>query len=184
MVTFGNDHSDDSYVDSRALLDYAHNNFVKSEFMIGSVVLPKTVTTDVINVKGASDDVEVTQRYYANGWLVGKGSQNIDPPKESESLLPELIPTKTAEFNIEDSAESAEEDDDEVIDMIEKEKEQEYFTVYGLSLKQWNWIGTVVIAVGFILFLICALIKQRVKQNRIMKMRERERRKSRYKEEE
>lgn len=179
VVTFGNENTEDSYVDSRALLDYAHNNFEKSDYMIGSIVYPKETSKDFINVKGTSDDIEVSQRYYVNNWLVGKGSQDINPPKETESILPDLIPTKTAEQSI-DVEENTEVDDDDIIDMIEAEEELEYFKIYGLSLKQWNWIGTVVIAIGIVLYLLCALIKQKVKRDRIMKMRERERRKNRY----
>ena len=212
VVTFGNKKEDDSYVDSRALLDYAHNNFEKSDFMIGSVVFPKTVSTDVIRVNGSSDKVEVTQRYYVNGWLVGRGSQNIEPPttEETTSLLADLLPTPTDEAVSEEETVTSEEenvtseeeteisgeetvtseekteiseeeeDSDEIIDMIEAKEELEYFTVFGLTLREWNRIGVCVIVVALVFYFIVFSIVRMVQRSKRKQREERERRRLQY----
>lgn len=183
VVTFGNAEAQNSYVDSKALLDYAHNNFEKSEFMIGTVVLPKTVSQKDINVKGTVEEGIVNQRYYMDGALVGKGSLPIEPVEGSASLIEEVLLGEEMTSNEESEiSEDEMDEEDEIIDMVETVDESEYFKVFGLSLKQWNHVGTIAIILGVTLYMLILAVVRKVQRKQKAQSAERRKRISRYEE--
>lgn len=194
-VTFGNRKSEESYVDCKALLDYAFNNFEKTEFMIGTVLLPKTVSKDEIQVKGSSTKQKVSNRYYVDGWQVGRGSREISESEEEnptflKSLYMNLFSENQMESEIMEDfyeeemyEEVSDEEESDVIDMVETVKEVKYFTVFGLSLEQWNHIGAIAIISGLMIYMIIFSIVRYVQKKKAVQAMERRRRMSMYEEE-
>lgn len=194
VVTLGSPTEELCYEEGRALLDYAHENFVKLEYKLGTLVWPKAVSTDSVEVTGKTEGDMLIHRYYVGSWLVGKGSQALFPESEvtretdGESEL--IYSDEESDDEWEDSEDDFEDIDDEDdegstedgIDLVVTEKE-EYFTIYGRSLTEWEHLGAFIIIVGAILIFIGTLIKIRWQAEKRKKERARQRRLKQYEEE-
>lgn len=190
VVTLGNPTEELCYEEGRRLLDYAHDNFIKLEYKLGTLVWPKTASTDSIEVTGKTEGDMLNHRYYVGSWLVGKGSQALFPKSDEDSVAEdgaeELYSdeetdeewTDIEDFEVEDEAAS----DEDAVDLVVTEKE-EYFTIYGRSLTEWEHIGALIIVVGAILIFLGTLIKIRWKAGQLKKERARQRRLRQYEEE-
>ena len=73
-------------------------------------------------------------------------------------------------------------EEDEIIDMVETVDESEYFKVFGLSLKQWNHVGTIAIILGVTLYMLILAVVRKVQRKQKAQSAERRKRISRYEE--
>lgn len=196
VVTLGSPTEELCYEEGRALLDYAHDNFVKLEYKLGTLVWPKTASTDSVEVTGKTEGDTLIHRYYVGKWLVGKGSQALFPESEDnteagagESEAEQIYADEESDDDWDDSDDDFEDVDDEDeeasveggVDLVVTEKE-EYFTIYGYSLTEWEHFGALIIIVGAILIFIGTLIKIRWKAGKRKKERARQRRLQQYEE--
>lgn len=183
VVTLGNPTEELCYEEGRALLDYAHDNFIKLEYKLGTLVWPKTASTDVVEVTGSTKGDTLIHRYYVGKWLVGRGSQALFPESAEETEDEDgADTTMDAEEDWEESDEDETASDEDVVDLVAVEKE-EYFTIYGRSLTEWEHIGALIIVAGAILIFLGTLIKIRWKAGQRKKERARQRRLRQYEEE-
>lgn len=195
VVTLASPTEELCYEEGRALLDYAHDNFVKLEYKLGTLVWPKAASTDSVEVTGKTEGDMLIHRYYVGSWLVGKGSQALFPESEvnreaddesGEKLIYSDEKSDDEWEALEDDFEDVDDDEEEGstedgIDLVVKEKE-EYFTIYGYSLTEWEHFGALIIITGAILIFIGTLIKIRWQAERRRKERARQRRLKRYEE--
>lgn len=191
VVTLGNPTEEISYGDGRVLLDYAHDNFIKLEYKLGTLVWPKSASTDPIEVTGTIEDDMLIHRYYVGSWLVGKGSQAIYPESVEETEEDLAVEEDSDEYqeeneiwvdvDEEDTASVSTEYDENGLDLVVTEK-TEYFTIYGRTLTEWEYIGALMIIVSAILIFLGTLIKMRWKAGRRKKQRARQRRLEQYEE--